>query len=157
MFLTSDFDFNLPTNLIAQKPFFPKEQTKMLVFQDDNIMDSKILQLVDFLQEGDLLVFNDVKVVKAKLSAKILRNSSILDFNLDQEENGVWQALCRPAKKVKIDDILEIGENFSAKVLDKNNDGFIKIKFNFEDEELLEKLEEFGQVPLPPYIKRRKK
>jgi S-adenosylmethionine:tRNA ribosyltransferase-isomerase len=160
MFLTSDFDFDLPANLIAQEPFFPKEKTKMLVAKDGQIFDLQLLQLLDFLQAGDLLVFNDAKVIKAKLSAKILRNSAILDFNLDQEIDGqgkdIWQALCRPAKKVMVGDVLEIAPNFLAEVLAKSDDGFIKIKFNFSGNKLLQKLDKYGSTPLPPYIKREK-
>lgn len=152
--LTSDFDFNLPENLIAQQPFFPKEKTKMLVYKAGQILDSQVSQLVDFLQEGDLLVFNDAKVIKAKLNGKILRNSARLDFNLDQENQGLWQALCRPAKKVREGDILEIAENFSAEVLEKSDDGFIKIKFNCDGDELAQMLDKYGTIPLPPYIKR---
>jgi S-adenosylmethionine:tRNA ribosyltransferase-isomerase len=152
--LTSDFDFNLPPQLIAQQPFFPKEETKMLVFDGRKILDQQLFNLVDFLQEGDVLVFNDARVIKAKLSAKILRNSAQLDFNLDQEIKGLWQALCRPAKKVKVGDQLEIAENFFAEVIEKTDDGFIKIKFDCTGETLLSKLEKYGEIPLPPYIKR---
>lgn len=129
----------------------------MLVFNNSQITDQKVINLIDFLQEGDCLVFNDARVIKAKLQGKILRNNAILDFNLDQEKNGVWQALCRPAKKVEKDDIIEITHNFSATVLEKTNDGFIKIKFNLENSQLLEALEKHGSVPLPPYIKREEK
>lgn len=155
--LTSDFDFNLPSELIAQQPFFPKEETRMLVFQDNKILDAKLSALVDFLQEGDVLVFNDARVIKAKLSAKILRNSTNLEFNLDQENQGIWSALCRPAKKVKTGDILEIAEDFFAEVIEKTNDGFIKIKFDCDENILLQKLEKYGATPLPPYIKRDQK
>jgi S-adenosylmethionine:tRNA ribosyltransferase-isomerase len=154
MLKTSDFDFLLPPNLIAQTPFFPKEQTKMLVFDGEQILDSQVSNLTNFLQEGDVLVFNDVRVIKAKLSAKILRNSSKLEFNLDQLQQGVWNALCRPAKKVKIGDELEIAPDFFAQVLEKTDDGFIKIKFDCAEEEMLTKLEKYGSIPLPPYIKR---
>jgi S-adenosylmethionine:tRNA ribosyltransferase-isomerase len=155
MFTTSDFNFDLPEKLIAQKPFFPKEETSMLIFKDEEITDQKVINLIDFLNEGDVLVFNDAKVVKAKLSATILRNSARLDFNLDQETKGVWNALCRPAKKVKAGDDLEIAPDFFAKVLEKTDDGFIKVKFDCEIEELKVKLEKYGKIPLPPYIKRK--
>ncbi|MBU6339454.1 MAG: tRNA preQ1(34) S-adenosylmethionine ribosyltransferase-isomerase QueA [Rickettsiales bacterium] len=157
MFKTSDFNFTLPDELIAHKPFFPKEETKMLVYKNGEILDQKIINLIDFLKEGDVLVFNDAKVIKAKLSAKILRNQAKLEFNLDQEDNGVWQALCRPAKKVIIGDELEIADDFSAKVLKKTDDGFIKIKFNYSGNELFAMLEKYGDIPLPPYIKREEK
>lgn len=157
MFKTSDFDFNLPDELIAHQPFFPKEETKMLVCKDGKILDQQVINLIDFLQEGDVLVFNDAKVIKAKLSAKILRNQAKLDFNLDQEIDGVWQALCRPAKKANKDDRLEIAPDFFAEVLEKSDDGFIKIKFDCAGNELLSKLEKYGTIPLPPYIKRSEK
>ncbi len=104
--------------------------------------------------EGDVLVFNDARVIKAKLSAKILRSGANLEFNLDQENQGIWRALCKPAKKVKAGDILEIATDFSAEVLEKTDDGFIKIKFN---DNWQEKLEKYGTTPLPPYIKRDEK
>jgi S-adenosylmethionine:tRNA ribosyltransferase-isomerase len=110
---------------------------------------------VDFLQEGDVIVLNDARVIKAKLSAKILRNSAKLEFNLDQENQGFWNALCRGAKKVKANDDLEIAADFLAKVIEKNDDGTIKIKFDCNEDELLEKLEKYGSVPLPPYILRQ--
>jgi len=154
MLKTSDFDFHLPPELIAQAPFFPREKTKMLICKNGEITDSQLINLTNFLQEGDVLVFNDARVIKAKLTAKILRNSAQLDFNLDQEIGDLWQALCRPAKKVKVGDELEIAPDFFAKVIEKTDDGFIRIKFDCKDEALLLKLEKYGEVPLPPYIKR---
>lgn len=147
----------MPDDLIAQQPFFPREKTKMLVCAGDNISDLQVINLADFLQEGDVLVFNDARVIKAKLSAKILRNLATLEFNLDQEEQGAWNALCKPAKKVKAEDELEIAPDFFAKVLEKTDDGFIKIKFDCAGDELLAKLEKYGSIPLPPYIKRVEK
>ncbi len=126
----------------------------MLICKDGAILDSQVIKLPDFLQEGDVLVFNDARVIKAKLSGEILRNSARLDFNLDQENQGLWRALCRPAKKVKIGDEIKIAADFFAQVLEKTDDGFIKIKFDCDGEELLAKLEKYGAVPLPPYIKR---
>lgn len=164
MLKTSDFDFYLPPELIAQTPFFPKEKTKMLICKNGAILDSQVIKLPDFLQEGDVLVFNDARVIKAKLLGKILRNSARLDFNLDRKvvtrqsstvgQGEDWWALCRPAKKVKIGDEIEIAPDFFAQVLEKTGDGFIKIKFDCGEEKLLAKLEKYGAVPLPPYIKR---
>ena len=168
IFRTSDFNFNLPDESIAHQPFSPKELTKLLVCENGAISDKQIIDLIDFLQEGDVLVFNDVKVVRAKLSAIISRSGAKLDFNLDQEiqnisnnnvlePSGIWNALCRPAKKVKEGDELIISDNFQAKVLEKTDDGFIKVKFNCSKNELSSNLEKFGSIPLPPYIKREKK
>lgn len=167
IFRTSDFNFNLPDKSIAHQPFLPKELTKLLVCENGEISDKQIIDLIDFLQEGDVLVFNDVKVVRAKLSAIISRSGAKLDFNLDQEihnisENnilepsGIWKALCRPAKRVKEGDDLMISDSFQAKVLEKTDDGFIKVKFNCSKNELSSNLEKFGSIPLPPYIRRNK-
>lgn len=143
----------MPPELVAQQPFFPKEQTKMLVCDGQRIIDAQLINLVDFLQEGDVMVFNDAKVIKAKLETK----SPKIEFNLDQESHGLWSALCKPAKKVKVGMKLEIADDFFAEVKEKNDDGTIKIKFNCELDELLHKLDKYGSVPLPPYIKREEK
>ncbi len=129
----------------------------MLTFCNRDILDLQVINLTDFLQEGDVLVFNDARVIKAKLSAQILRNSAQLDFNLDQENQGVWNALCKPAKKVQVGDELKIAPDFFAEVLKKNDDGTIGIKFDCAGDELLKKFEQHGSIPLPPYIKRAPK
>ncbi len=131
----------------------------MLTFKDSNILDLQVINLVDFLQEGDVIVFNDARVIKAKLSAEILRNSAKLEFNLDQcLDNNIagdsWNALCKPAKKVSVGDSLKIAGDFFAEVLQKNDDGTITIKFDCTGEKLLAQLEKYGAIPLPPYIKR---
>ena len=128
----------------------------MLVYERNNISDKQVINLVDYLNEGDLLVFNDAKVIKAKLKGKIKRNSAILEFNLDQLNNGVWNALCKPAKKVQKGDEIEIAPNFEAHIIEKNDDGTILIKFNLSDDEFITQLDKYGEVPLPPYIKREK-
>lgn len=136
----------------------------MLTFDGKKISDLQVINLANFLQEGDVIVFNDVKVIKAKLSAKILRNSSDLYFNLDQslnphnsDKNNIWRALCRPAKKAKSGDHLQIAPNFEAKILKKDDDGFITIEFNCSGKILEQNLQKYGQTPLPPYIKRDNK
>ncbi len=154
--LVSEFDFFLPQNLIAQKPFFPKEQTKMLVYDGTKIQDQNIINLLDFLQEGDVLVFNNAKVINAKLNAKILRSNSNLSFNLDQEiEPKIWQVLVRGSKKIKDGDLIEIAPHFQVKIIKKNDDGSAIIEFF--DDDYLQKLERYGSIPLPPYIKRENK
>ena len=135
-----------------------KEQTPLLVFQNNQILDKKINDLIDFFEEGSVMIFNQVKVIKAKLTGKISRNSTLIHFNLDQESNGLWNALCRPAKKVRVGDIIiiskDLSDDFFCEVVEKDNDGFVKIKFNCDEVELLAKLDKYGSVPLPPYIKR---
>lgn len=131
----------------------------MLVFKNNDIFDQKVEDLSSFFDEGDLMVFNSTKVIKAKLSGKISRNSSILEFNLDQQVSNsqnkvVWSALCKPAKKAQEGDLIEIADDFFVKIIEKTDDGFIKIQFDCKEEELFQNLEKHGSVPLPPYIKR---
>jgi S-adenosylmethionine:tRNA ribosyltransferase-isomerase len=154
MLKTEDFNFLLPNELIAQNPNKDKEQTKLLVFKDNQIYDKKIKNLCDYFQKDDVILFNKVKVIKAKLLGKISRNNSVININLDQESDDIWQALCYPAKKIKKDDKIYFGEDFYAEVADKLDNGFIKIKFNFSGEKFYLMLEKYGSIPLPPYIKR---
>ena len=163
MSLLSEFDFILPQNLIAQQPFFPKEETKMLVYDGAKILDRKLINLIDFLQEGDVLVFNDVRVIKAKMSARIVsegdgglknsENKKNIEFNLDQEiAKNIWRVIVRGSKKIKDGDLLEIAPDFFARIIKKLEDGFAVL--GFLDDNYLEKLDKYGVVPLPPYIKR---
>ena len=155
---TCDFDFDLPPHLIAQEPSLNKANTKMLVFKQQQIIDAKVKDLVNFLPQGCVLVFNDAKVIKAKLTAIITRNQAVLNFNLNQQisndfqQNSCWTALAKPLKKVQVGDLLQIGENFSATVLAKNG-SFLTLSFSCNNIDLLKNLEKFGQMPLPPYIK----
>ncbi len=143
----------MPPELIGTEPFFPKEQTKMLVYDGAKILDVKLINLLDFLQENDVLVFNDARVIKAKLSAKILRSDIAIELNLDQEiSKKLWQAIVRGSRKIKDGDLLEIASDFFAKVVKKLEDGFILLEF--ADDNYLEKLAKYGSIPLPPYIKR---
>jgi S-adenosylmethionine:tRNA ribosyltransferase-isomerase len=147
----------LPSELVAQQPFFPKEETKMLLWKNEKISDLQIKNLCNFFEEGDVMVFNDAKVIKAKLRAKIQRSNAEIHLNLDQEIEGkFWQALCRPAKKVKPSDVLEIAPDFLAEVVEKTDDGFLKLRF-FDEKNLLNNLEKYGEIPLPPYISRAEK
>jgi len=146
----------LPQNLIAQEPFFPREETKLLVYNNKKILDQKLINLVDFLQEGDVLVFNDTKVIKAKLRATCARNNCKIDFNLDQEVDiKLWRGILRGARKLKDGDILKISEDFFTKIEKKLENGFAL--FRFYDDDYLAKLDKYGFVPLPPYIKRVEK
>jgi S-adenosylmethionine:tRNA ribosyltransferase-isomerase len=155
---TCDFDFDLPPHLIAQEPSLNKANTKMLVFKQQQIADATVKDLVNFLPQGCVLVFNDAKVIKAKLTAIIARNQAVLNFNLNQQisndfqQNSCWTALAKPLKKVQVGDLLQIGENFSATVLAKNG-SFLTLSFSCNNIDLLKNLEKFGQMPLPPYIK----
>lgn len=159
-YLTKDFDFELPKHLIAQQPRSKKEQTPMLVFKNNQIFDKKIVQLVDFFEEGDVMVFNQTKVIKAKLSGRIRRSSQAIGINLNQysqKSKLIWSALCKPAKKLQSLDIIDFASDFSAEIIAKHADGWIDLNFQCEESDFFAKLENYGTTPLPPYINRDSK
>ncbi|MES2676826.1 MAG: tRNA preQ1(34) S-adenosylmethionine ribosyltransferase-isomerase QueA [Pseudomonadota bacterium] len=152
MLKTVDFDFYLPPELIANQPANPRDSSKMLVWKNQQIIDKKVSDLVEFLNQGDVLVLNDTKVIKAKLTGK--RGEAKVEINLHKDcQNGVWQVFAKPAKRLKVGDRFFIAEDFFAEVLNKNSDGIVDLKFNVAGEEFFAMLEKYGQMPLPPYIK----
>jgi S-adenosylmethionine:tRNA ribosyltransferase-isomerase len=155
MLKTNDFDFNLPDNLIAQEPHPNKEETPLLVFKNNQIFDQKIKNIIDHFEAGDVIIFNQVKVIKAKLQGTLARSLAKINLNLDQEiDDGLWQALCRPAKKIKEQDKIIFNDDFYGVVIKKNDDGFLHIKFNVSGDQMMKAIEKYGSTPLPPYIKR---
>jgi S-adenosylmethionine:tRNA ribosyltransferase-isomerase len=152
MLKTSDFNFYLPSELIANQPINPKDLARMLVWENEQIIDKKVIDLIDFVNKGDVIVFNDAKVIKAKLVGK--RGEAKIEINLHKNlGNNVWKAFAKPAKRLKIGDKFIIADDFFALVLDKNENGIVDLQFNVSDLFFLEYLEKYGQMPLPPYIK----
>ena len=153
MLKTNDFNFNLPEELIAKEPFFPREKARLLVYKNQQISDKKIEDLLDFLKNGDVIVFNDTKVIKAKLIGK--RDEAKVEINLHKNiEKNIWQVMAKPAKRLKIGQIFKISEDFYAKTIKKHENGFVDLEFNCLGDEFYQKLEKYGEVPLPPYMKR---
>jgi S-adenosylmethionine:tRNA ribosyltransferase-isomerase len=153
VFKTQDFNFDLPNELIANKPCFPRDESKMLIYQDYQIKQSQSKNLAQFLSKGDILVLNDSKVLKAKISG-FNKNGAKININLHQEiKDGIWQIFAKPAKRLNINDKFIISDDFYGLVIDKNSDGIITLDFNVRGMDFFRKLEKYGQMPLPPYIK----
>ncbi|MFT6105813.1 MAG: S-adenosylmethionine:tRNA ribosyltransferase-isomerase [Rickettsiales bacterium] len=149
---TSDFDFYLPEESIAHKPVSPRDSSKMLVWKDQQITNKQVSDLADFFEAGDLLVLNDTKVIKAKLIGK--RGAAKVEINLHKKVSGnTWQVFAKGAKKLRIGDKFEMSKDFYAIVLAKDEDGIIDLEFNKSDQYFFDALEEYGHIPLPPYIK----
>nr|ADI23466.1 S-adenosylmethionine:tRNA-ribosyltransferase-isomerase (queuine synthetase) [uncultured nuHF1 cluster bacterium HF0770_35I22] len=153
---TSNFDFSLPPELIAQKPARPRESAKLLqVFSDGNFRDVYIKDLPALLKAGDLLVVNNTRVIPAQLSGKIFSTEKKVRVNLHkQKSNGVWLAFAKPAKKLLLNDKIFFSSTFFALITDKQPFGQITLKFNLVGATFLKALKKFGSMPLPPYIKR---
>ncbi len=144
------FDFTLPPELIADRPAVPREAAKLLVV-GETISDYTVADLPDLLREGDLLVFNDTKVIPARLRGT--RRTAKIEVTLHKNVAAdSWHAFAKPAKKLKVSDIIEFADDFTALVTDKFDGGEVALAFSASGPELMEKLMAHGEIPLPPYI-----
>ena len=149
--LVSDFDFDLPRNLIADKPAFPRDSSRLLNVA--NLQDCFMQDFPSLLKNGDILVFNDTKVIPARLLGK--RGEAKIEITLHKNiSDGIWKAFAKPAKKLKSGDNFIIAYDFSAVVLEKN-EGEVTLEFSSKGDEFYDKLNEHGSPPLPPYIERK--
>lgn len=151
----SDFDYNLDESLIAQLPSQKRENSRLmhLNIKNQSLEHKHFFDIVDILNENDLLVLNDTKVFPARIFAKKITGANIEIFLLKEIENHIWEVLLKPAKRVKINDILQANEKLSIKILEKN-DETCKVELIHEGN-IFEILDEIGQMPLPPYIERK--
>ncbi len=153
----SDFDFDLPEELIALRPAVPRSASRMLVSDQGALHDSTVADLRDWLREGDLLVFNNTKVIPSRLSGTRTRNtthgsgvSQIEATMIERISGDTWRALAKPLKRLAVGDEVVFGDIY-AEVLDKS-DGQVELKFSATGEALDESFRRLGQMPLPPYI-----
>ena len=144
------FDFELPSDRIALRPAAPRDSARMLVVRKDGVGDRQVSDLPGLLRGGDVLVFNDTRVIPAQLEGR--RGEARIGATLHKREGlRSWRAFVRNAKRVRIGDALQFEAGVSARVEEKAGDGSILIRFEGEEPvELL--LERAGRMPLPPYI-----
>lgn len=151
---TSDFDYHLPPELIAQVPLEPRDRSRLMVLERSrgSVEHRRFSDLVDYLKPGDVLVFNDSRVIPARLKGKKADTGGKVELLLlRQIENAVWEVLLKPAKRVAIGTKLEIGDSGAqvwAEVVGEGKGGIKLIRF---PEEM--RLPKLGKIPLPPYIR----
>jgi len=147
--LTQDFDYNLPKEKIALKPVYPKDHSKLLHLdrKKRKFSDYHFYDLKDLLKEGDLLVFNNSKVIPARIYGVNLNGVKKEVLLLKNIDDFSWEALVKKGKEEELDFKLFKGH------VSKKDDIFI-VKFNLKKSDFLEALEKIGEMPLPPYIKR---
>lgn len=156
---TSDFDYNLPEELIAQHPSSKRDEARMMVL-DKNTGESEdkcFYDIIDYLKAGDVLVMNDTRVIPARLFGhRSDREEKIEVFLLNNTEDTKWEVLVRPGKKMKIGTEVIFSDELSCKVIDIKDDGNRIVEFYFDGifNEILDRL---GNMPLPPYIKEKLK
>lgn len=150
------FDFDLPQASIAQHPASPRDSARLLVVSDDILADRTVLDLAATLRPGDLCVFNDTRVIPARLSGK--RGDASVEVTLHkQQDPATWAAFARPAKKLQVGQRVDFTPEFSATVTAKGLGGEVTLTFDRGGPELMDALHTHGIMPLPPYIKRDKK
>jgi S-adenosylmethionine:tRNA ribosyltransferase-isomerase len=149
----AEFDFDLPPDLIAQHPVSPRDASRLLEV-GSGLHDRRIADLPGLLRRGDLLVYNDTRVIKARLQGK--RGSTSVEVTLHKAVDGsTWRAFARPAKKLKAGDVIAFAPDFTATVADKGDAGEVILRFGLPAAKLMPALDRHGQMPLPPYIKRK--
>ena len=157
--LLSDFDYELPEELIAQMPADKRDNSRMLVLDaaKKTILHRHFYDIVDLIDADSLLVLNNTKVLPARLyGVKEETGAKIEIFLLKQLEGRCWETLIKPSKRIKTGTIVKISDELSVKALEKTEeDGGWIVELLFDGGNVLEVLHRNGNIPLPPYIERK--
>lgn len=154
--LVSEFDYNLPEELIAQTPSEKRDECKMMVLdkQTQSIEHKHFYDIVDYLDESTILVLNNTKVIPARLYGYKDTGALIEIFLLKDKGDKNWEALIKPSKRIKVGTEIKISDELKAKALENLGDGKWLIELIY-DGILYEILDRVGNIPLPPYIERK--
>jgi len=154
---TSDFDYFLPDDLIAQHPADRRDHARMMILDrvTGHIVHSRIADIVTCLRPGDVLVMNDTKVIPARvMGTKKGTRGKVEVLFLRDNGNGTWDALCRMTGRRRVGTVIELaGGCLSAEIVAIGEEGFVTLRVD-GDRPVLKVLEEHGMPPLPPYIRR---
>ncbi len=156
---TEDFDYYLPEELIAQHPADKRDFSRLMVVdrKTGQREDKHFYDIIDYLNEGDILVMNDTRVIPARLFGhREGKEEEIEVFLLENIEKDKWEVLVRPGKKMKIGTKCIFSDELSLEVVDIKEDGNRIVEFSYDGifQEILDRL---GNMPLPPYIKEKLK
>lgn len=153
-----EFDYDLPESLIAQTPLKDRDQSRLLVLgrNSGNIEHKHFKDVINYLETGDTLVLNDTRVMPARLfGLKEETGAKVEMLMLTRIENNDWEVLLKPAKRIKVGNKLSFGEGkIIAECIEELDQGGRIMRLHYEGI-LEERLNELGEMPLPPYIKER--
>ena len=144
------FDFDLPPERIALRPARPRDCARLLLVEGETISDHQVLDLPSLLRPGDLLLFNDTKVIPAQLEGR--RGDARVGVTLHKREGPrSWWAFVRNARRLRIGDRIEFDHGVAASAIERGDDGSFLVQFHGQEpvEQLIERA---GRMPLPPYI-----
>ena len=147
MLHTSDFDFELPPELIASHPLHDRDASRMLVVDGEKIDDKHIRDFISFLKPGDVVVFNNSRVIPARFEAD--GHEITLHTSVNEKD---WWGLCKKFNKINVGDTLTMEDGTTLNVLDKDDDSGLLLHFNCDN--VFDLLNKYGKMPLPPYMKR---
>ena len=152
----SDFKYNLPEKLVAQYPSDERDGCRLMMVNRENktIEQGLFSDVIDYMEEGDSLVINQTKVFPARLEGtKDKTDAKVEVFLLRELEQGLWEVLVKPARKVRVGNKLSIGDELTCDVIDNTVSGGRVVRFNYEGD-FFSIVDKIGKSPLPPYIKR---
>lgn len=154
LYSLSAYQFDLPPELIAQHPVSPRDQSRLLIIdrKSGGISEAVFSDIADILQEGDSLVFNNTKVIPARLIGRKESGAEIEVLLTRERANNVWDGLVRPAKKLSIGTRVYFSGSFYADVTELGAEGLRTLQFHTSD--FWADLAKYGQLPLPPYIQK---
>lgn len=152
----SDFDFFLPHTAIAQHPVTPRDAARLLYIGADGMRDETIADLVQYARSGDVWVFNNSKVIPARLFG--MRGHVKIEVLLHKRTAPQsWEVFARPMKRLHVGDDIQFAEDFSASVLAIKENGLAELQFAESPDHMMASIMRYGRMPLPPYIKREDK
>jgi len=148
------FDFDLPADRIALRPARPRDSARLLLVEGESLADRTVTDLPQLLRRGDVLVFNDTKVIPAQLEGQ--RGEASIGATLHKREGPrSWWAFVRNARRLHVGDRIEFGSGVAASAVERGEEGAFLLQFHGDEPfDLL--LERAGQIPLPPYIASRR-
>lgn len=163
----NDFDYTLPTELIAQTPTEKRDDCRLMMVNraTGEISHRHFYDILDYLSEGDCLILNDSRVLPARLYGTKRGTGAKIEFLLIKRiqdakgpdgrriDGDVWETMVRPGRRLKPGDWVDFRDNFAAEILDYGKDGTRIVLFHYTGI-FMERLEEAGTIPLPPYIER---
>jgi len=148
MLHTSDFDFDLPPELIASHPLARRDASRMLVVDGEKVADKHIRDFLDYIQPGDVVVFNNSRVIPARFMA----SGHEITLHTSAGDDKTWWGLCKKFNKLNVGDILTLDDGTNIEILDKNDDSGLKLRFHCDN--VFAVLDAVGKMPLPPYMRR---
>ena len=154
----SDFKYNLPKNLIAKYPASPRDKAKMMVVNHENqeIESKRFSDVIDYMQQGDVMVVNETRVFQARLFGKKEKTNAKIEVFLLRELNAddfIWDVIVDPARKVRIGNKIYFNDKLWCEVIDNTTSRGRTVRFN-QPGNIYRAVEKIGVTPLPPYIKR---